>query len=80
MIFKFFQKCEFLDSFQIQALIRWVNMAPYQWCKTMLYHAEHSDTPQSLLKLIAPADSNIVDDAAGVRVRLRLGVHSDQER
>ena len=58
---------------------RWVNMAPFRWCKAMLYHAEHSDTPQSLLKLIAPADSNIVDDAAGVRIRLRLGVHSDQD-
>jgi hypothetical protein len=32
-----------------------------------------------LLKLIAPADSRIVDDAAGARIRLRLGVHSDQE-
>ena len=58
---------------------RWVNMAPYRWCKAMLYHAEHSDTPHSLLKLIAPADSNIVDGAAGARIRLRLGVHSDQD-
>jgi len=57
----------------------WVNKAPFKWCKAMLYHADKSDTAKTLLKFISPGDANMIDSATGVKVRLRLGVHSDQD-
>jgi len=57
----------------------WVNKAPFKWCKAMLYHADKSDTAKTLLKFISPGDANMIDQATGVKVRLRLGVHSDQD-
>jgi len=57
----------------------WVNKAPFKWCKAMLYHADKSDTAKTLLKFVSPADANMIDSATGVKVRLRLGVHSDQD-
>lgn len=29
----------------------WVNKAPFKWCKSMLYHADKSDTAKTLLKV-----------------------------
>ena len=52
---------------------RWVNMAPYRWCRAMLYHAEHARSPAAILKKISPGDAQILEDAAGLRVRMRLG-------
>lgn len=58
---------------------RWVNKAPFKWCKNMLYHADKSDTAKTLLKFMSPRDANMIDSATGVKVRLRLGVHCDQD-
>ena len=45
----------------------------------MMTHAERAETAQALLKFISPADARLIDKAQGTRVRLRLGVYTDQE-
>ena len=32
---------------------RYINKAPYKWCRAMLLHAENSNTAQMLLKFIS---------------------------
>jgi len=58
---------------------RFVNRAPFKWCKAMMMHAERSETAHALLKFISPQDARLMDRATGTRVRLRLGVYTDQD-
>lgn len=72
---------------------RYTNMEPYKWCRNMLFHAQNSGDPRIILRLVSPHDTRMVtslfspyfvdlelaDHATGVRLRLRLGVHSDQD-
>merc|ERR1712037_97075 len=58
---------------------RYTNMEPYKWCRNMLFHAQNSGDPRIILRLVSPHDTQLADHATGVRLRLRLGVHSDQD-